>query len=358
MEHTHAVIMAGGVGSRFWPRSRKSIPKQFLRLFEKETLIQASVGRITPLVPPERIWVVANQTHRHLLIQQLPDLPQENLLLEPIGRNTAPCIGLAALHVYERDPDAIMLILPSDHLISNPDNFCRLLRQTIDLVRENRQSLVTLGIQPTYPATGYGYIQRGTQIDRQHERAFRVRAFAEKPTLEVARQFFQSGEFLWNSGIFIWYAETILNYISELMPDLYAGLLEIRRSIKEKDCDRVTERVYQALRSQSIDYGVMESASQVLVVEGDFGWSDVGGWEETWKLSAKDDQGNAGTAERITKNSENNLIESDKLVVLIGVHDLVVVDTPDALLICNRSQSQEVKWVVEKLKHEKSEKYL
>ncbi|HNT66746.1 MAG TPA: sugar phosphate nucleotidyltransferase [bacterium] len=358
MKQTHAVIMAGGFGSRFWPRSRKSIPKQFLQLIGNETLIQSSQSRIRHLLPVDRIWVVASRAHRDLLLQQLPDLPVENIIFEPTARNTAPCIGLAALHIYHRDPEAVMVVMPSDHLISDCKKFTRLLQQAVGLVHENRQALVTLGIQPSYPATGYGYIQRGEKLDNRCDNAFRVRAFAEKPNAEVARQFYHSGEFLWNSGIFTWYAETILNYIAELMPDLYAGLLEIRQSLDSGQKDQVVEQVYNRLNGQSIDYGVMENASQVLVVEGDFGWSDLGGWEETYNLSAKDENNNAGSATLIAKDSRGNLIEAEKLVALIGVEDLVVVDTPDILLICNRSRAQEVKWVVEKLRHEKSEKYL
>ncbi len=359
MKQTHAVIMAGGVGSRFWPKSRRSLPKQFLSLLDHKTMIQESATRIRPLIDPERIWVVTTQDQAHLVRQQLDWLPLENLVFEPFGKNTAPCIGLAALHIYHRDPDAAMIVMPADHLITGTDTFLKTLSRGVELIREDPSALVTIGIEPTYPATGYGYIQRGEKIANHSCQVYRVRAFAEKPVEEVALQFFQNGEFLWNSGIFSWSAQTILNYIDEFMPELYEGLEDIRSVIGTDACQQVTERVYKQIRSQSIDYGVMEHASNVLVLEGTFGWSDVGSWDEVYSICEKDKHANVLKGNVIIQDGTRNYVESVKrLIALVGVEDLVVVDSDDAVLICNRNRSQDVKCLVEKLKHGDLKRYL
>ena len=359
MDNVHAVIMAGGVGSRFWPKSRKALPKQFLSLFGKETLIQSVGNRILPLIPAERIWIVTTREQSHYIQQQLEWVRGTNILYEPVGKNTAPALGLAALHIHQHDPDALMIVLPSDHLIMYPEKFLNIIERGVSLVREHRNSLATIGIDPTYPATGYGYIQRGEKISGPENGVYTVRAFAEKPTPEIARQFFENGEFLWNSGIFIWHTETILNYIEELMPDLYHALIEIKKSFAGGSVDEVTDKVYRQIKNVSIDYGVMERASQVLVIEGQFGWSDVGSWEEVYNLSPKDEQGNVLKGPVLAKTCQNIYVEADdRIIALVGVDDLVVVDTHDALLICNRHKTQDVKWLVEKLKRENKKNIL
>jgi mannose-1-phosphate guanylyltransferase len=359
MEKTYALIMAGGVGTRFWPKSRKSLPKQYLNLLGRETLIQAVCNRLQVIVPTDRIYVVSTKNQVPLIKAQLPWLQSSHLILEPFGKNTAPCIGLAALHLVQRDPEAVMMILPSDHLVSDTDKFAQVLQDAVGLVRKNPEALATIGIEPAYPATGYGYIQRGAQLDLPSGRAFRVRAFAEKPTAEVAEQFISTGEFLWNSGMFIWRAANILHYIEDLMPDLSAGLKEIEKAIGTAKEAQVTERVYKQIHSDSIDYGIMEHASNVMVLEGNFGWSDVGSWEEVYKISAHNEEGNVVVGDPIIKNCRNCYIEAGgRVVAAIGLEDLIIVDTPDALLICRQDQSQEVKWVVEKLKHSGQQKVL
>jgi mannose-1-phosphate guanylyltransferase len=359
LPNTFAVVMAGGIGSRFWPKSRKALPKQFLALLDKETLIQATCHRLQVWLPPESIYVVATANHALRVKEQLPWLKPQNILHEPFGKNTAPCIGLAAMHLLHVSPDAVMIVLPADHHISRTDRFIKALQSAVTLVQQQPEALVTIGIDPTYPATGYGYIQRGEAFAFDHNQAFKVRAFAEKPTLEVAAQFFSSGEFLWNSGIFIWRCQAILNNIEQLMPDLYAGLMEIDQAIGKAHYDDVVERVYKQIHSDSIDYGVMEQASNVLVLEGDFGWSDVGSWDEVYNRSQKNPEGNVVLGEPILKDVSNCYIESgQRVIVVLGVNDLVIVDTDDALLICNRNKTQDVKWVVEKLKHNEKLKYL
>ena len=232
MSNTYAVIMAGGVGSRFWPKSRKSLPKQYLNLIGDETMIQMAARRLKRLVAEENVLIVTTEDQADLVKDQLPWIPEDNLIFEPFGKNTAPCIGLSAIHIKHLDPNAAMIVCPADHLISNSEKYLSILADGVKLVKSDPNSLVTIGIEPTYASTGYGYIQSGEPVAGEIKGAYKVQAFAEKPTTEVARQFFSSGEFLWNSGIFIWNVETILNYIEELMPDLYDGLLKIRKSYR------------------------------------------------------------------------------------------------------------------------------
>jgi mannose-1-phosphate guanylyltransferase len=359
MEKAYGVIMAGGVGSRFWPKSRKAFPKQYLHLLGNETMIQAVANRLLGLMPSDRIMVISTRDQQSHLASQLSWLPSTNLIYEPFGKNTAPCIGLCALHIHRQDPNALMIIMPADHLIANTEKFHQVLHSATQVVHEYGDALVTIGIEPTYPATGYGYIQRGEAIRVKKGKAFKVRAFAEKPTLEIAQQFYLSGEFLWNSGIFIWRAETILHYFEELMPELYEGLMAIKKAYDRPDFESVIEKIYKQIRSESIDYGIMEHASKVFVIEGNFGWSDVGSWEEVYNISEKDDAGNVVKGNPILKDVRNSYIEvGDRLVALVGVEDVIVVDTNDAILICKRNQSQDVKWVVEKVKHSGLQQHL
>ena len=352
MDKTFALIMAGGSGTRFWPKSRARLPKQYLKLTGKESMVQAVGRRFRQLLDDERIMVVTTKDQEALIKQHLPWLKEENLIFEPVGKNTAPCIGLSAIHIASRDPEAVMIVAPADHLIIDQEKYLHVLQNGVKLVREYPNSLVTIGIEPTYPATGYGYIQRGERIECDCGKAYRVKTFAEKPNPETAESFFASGEFLWNSGTFIWRADTILKYLDDLMPDLYDSLLKIKAVLGTPQLYPVTERVYKEIFSESIDYGVMEYASDVLVLEGNFGWSDLGSWQEVYKISPKDQDGNVIKGEPILRNVSNSYVEAgDRIVALVGVKDLVVVDTPDAILICHREHSQDVKWVVEKLKH-------
>ncbi len=340
------------------------MPKQFLALFDDKSLLQHAVERIEPLVSVQNSWIVSTRSQENLIHMQCPHIPKENTIFEPFGKNTAPCIGLAALQLFHRDPESLMIVLPSDHLIVNTQKFIDILRDGIRLAEQHRNSLLTIGIHPTFPATGYGYIQRGKEIDTdtEHRQAFKVRAFAEKPSHEIAETFFNSKEFLWNSGIFIWRTETILMYLEELMPNLYASLMEIKEALFTQKEAQVKERVYRQIRSESIDYGIMEHASEVLVLQGDFGWSDVGSWEQVYEIEKwiqNPESGNVFKGLVVDKGVNNCYVESNhRLISLLGVKDLVIIDTPDALLICNRNQTQDVKWLVEKLKHENLTQYL
>ena len=352
----YAVIMAGGIGSRFWPQSRKARPKQFVDVFGDGTLIQNTLGRLQGLVPPERCLVVTHERYVPQVRQQLPAIPSENILAEPISRNTAPCIAYAASVLHARDPEATMLVLPADHLIRNVKRFQETLAVAIEQAQQPG-ALVTLGILPTHPETGYGYIQfeRPVDFDVEDLHAFPVRTFAEKPDEETAERFIDSGDFLWNSGMFIWRADTILDQMQRHLPDVCTAF----SGIDDAADDAAVRAAYEASPRISIDYGVMERADTVFVVPSSFGWSDVGDWRAVYEASKKDALGNALHNHVILHDSSRCLVQADsRLVVLVGIHDTVVVDTEDALLICHRDSTQQVKNVVEYLHAHQLEKYV
>ncbi len=357
----YAVIMAGGKGARFWPRSRNRLPKHLLDICNERTIIQETVERIIPLTPPEKILIVTGASHARELIGQLPQITPENILIEPVGRNTAPCIGLAALVVRKRAGNAVMAVLPSDHLIADEEHFRHVLAAAADMAARG-DHLVTLGIRPTGPETGYGYIEEGKLATRERgEDIFTVKSIREKPDAELAKTFLARGGFYWNSGMFIWQAATILKEMEASLPDIYEGLLAIDKALGTPAEAKIIADAYGRFRSISIDYGVMETSKNTLVIPADFGWSDVGSWDALWEVSEKDDQGIAARNREglISVNSRNSLVYSPKkLVALVEVTDLIVVETEDALLICKRGASQEVKKVVETLEEEKREEYL
>lgn len=339
-----AVIMAGGKGTRFWPRSRDRKPKHLLDIIGEKTIIQETVDRIRPLVPPENTLIVTGASHAAELIRQLPDIPQGNIIVEPVGRNTAPCIGLAALHIRKKASDDVMLVLPSDHLIADEKKFLQILGVAAELARQG-EHLVTIGIRPTAPETGYGYIEQGgRKAEIRGEEVLEVRSVREKPDTEQARKFLEEGGFSWNSGMFVWRTSVILDAIRQWLPDLHQGLMRIEGALGSAREAAVVEEVYRNAGSISIDYGVMEKARNALVIQGDFGWSDVGSWDALWEVSRKDGKGNAARGRLIEVDSRNCLVYSPaKPVVLVGVDDLIVVETDDVLMICKRGSSQDVK---------------
>jgi len=354
-----AVIMAGGRGTRFWPRSREKMPKHLLDIQSEKSLIRETVDRIRPLVSPERTLIVTGRSHAVELIRLLPEIPSENIIIEPVGRNTAPCIGLAALHIQKRAGDAVMLVLPSDHRIAAEAQFRHVL-EAAAVAAASQEALLTIGIEPTGPATGYGYLEAGELVSTDGDLQIRrVKSIREKPDLATAGEFLEKGGFLWNSGMFIWKASTILSEIARFLPDVYQGLTEIQPVLGGEGEDAVIERVYPSLPSVSIDYGVMEKAKNVLVLPGDFGWSDLGSWDALWEESPKDEDGNVVRGRFIGIDSGDSLVYSpEKLVALVGVRDIFVVETKDALLICRRERSQDVRRVVEKLEKEGLAEYL
>ncbi|MDH4069962.1 MAG: sugar phosphate nucleotidyltransferase [Ignavibacteria bacterium] len=361
MPETYAVIMAGGVGARFWPRSREKSPKQLLEIAGKGTMIQHSVKRLEGFISPEKMFVVTNKHQRSLVIKQLPDIPEENILVEPVGRNTAPCIGLAALHVRKRDPSAVMVVLPADHMIQNSGEFVRVLSLAADVASRSK-GLLTIGIKATHPETGYGYIQYSQKTSENpyaSEGIFRVKTFAEKPNLQTAERFLASGDFVWNSGMFVWSAEAILLEMERCLPDLHRELGKIDQSIESSSYQSTLETVYGMIRGISIDYGVMEKAEDVYVIPAEFGWNDIGSWDEVYRISGKDDNGNSVTGRVIQTDTTNSLIYTeDRLIATVGVEGLIVIDTGDAILVCKRGKSQDVKEISDFLRRKKMTEYL
>lgn len=354
----YTVIMAGGIGSRFWPMSRQARPKQFLNVLGNATLIQNTMARMQGLVPPEHTFVVTHERYVEQTRDQLPTIPEENILAEPIARNTAPCIAFAAVTLLKRDPDATMIVVPADHVIGNVRRFQDVLRVAVDKAQEEG-ALVTVGIKPTHPATGYGYVQvnHSGEIDFEDLSPYPVRTFAEKPDEATAERFLDSGDFLWNSGMFIWRADTILNRIEQYLPDAYRAFVPLLEN-RNGHVDAVRQAYEQSPRI-SIDYGVMERADKVFVVPGDFGWSDVGDWRAVYDLSEKDQHGNVLHNHALVHDASRCYVQAgDRLVVLVGVHDLAVVDTEDALLICHRASTQRVKNVVDYLHAHNLEAYV
>lgn len=358
----YAVIMAGGVGSRFWPRSREKNPKQLLEIVGEGTMIQNTVKRLNGFVEDKNIFVVTNKLQKNAIVKQLPNVPIENIIVEPVGRNTAPCIGLAALFVDRLDPKGIMIVLPADHIIANEKEFIRVLK-TASQVALTTSALVTIGINPTHPETGYGYIQAKDRSEESHsvniDGVYEVKTFAEKPNYATAVKFLESGDFYWNSGMFIWRVDAILSELSRSLPDLYTHLKNLQPSIGTSLFDQNLETTYGMIRGISIDYGVMEKAERVYVVKGDFGWNDLGSWDEVNRISPKDEQGNFIQGKVITINSKNTYVHTaDKLIATVGVEDLIVINTPDALLICKKGDSQNVKEVVDHLRRKQMNEYL
>jgi mannose-1-phosphate guanylyltransferase len=357
-----AVIMAGGVGTRFWPRSREKSPKQLLEILGRGTMIQNTVKRLEGSIDMRDVFVVTNRVQKGLIHRQLDSVPEENIIVEPVGRNTAACIGLAALHVRRIDPAAIMVVLPADHIIQDTAEFNRVIAVAAETAASSG-SLLTIGITPTHPETGYGYIQvfneDGAHNPYFRKGVFKVKTFAEKPNLQTAERFLASGDFLWNSGMFVWRVDSILREIERCLPDLHSELKKIDKTIGAPTYQATLDLVYGLIRGISIDYGVMEKAEKVYVIPGEFGWSDIGSWDEVYRLSGKDDSGNSITGTVIQRDTTNSYIYSPtKIVATVGVSDLIIVNTEDALLICKRGQSQDVKEISDYLRRKQMNEFL
>ncbi len=344
LPHAWAVIMAGGAGTRFWPLSRQARPKQLLALAGERSLLGETVARISPLIPAERVIVV---TAAHLVDAtraELPDVPEENFLAEPAPRNTAPCVGWAAVTIRHRDPKAILAVLAADHFVADLAEYQRCLRTALAVARTG--SLVTLGMKPTRPETGYGYLKVGKKLE---DGSHRVDEFVEKPDLARAKRFSKSAKYLWNSGQFFFTVDAVLEEIATSLPALSEGLTELTHARSEADA---VAAIFRQLPSISIDHGVMENAKDVRVIPSDFGWSDVGSWTTAWELGEKDaDQNAISGADAVLEDARGNYVRAPagKIVALIGVDDLVVVDTGDALLIVPRDRAQDVKMAVTSL---------
>jgi mannose-1-phosphate guanylyltransferase len=360
-EHLYAVIMAGGVGSRLWPRSRSAQPKQFLDLLGPQTMLQETVERMDPLIPPERVLVVVSEAHAGTVRAQVPGLPVENILLEPGPRGTAPCIGLAAAILRQRDPRATMAVCPADHLIPDAVGFQQAIAAAAQLAQD--EYLVTLGITPDHPTTGYGYIQRGAALGEVNGLpTFQVRRFTEKPDAETAQRFVDSGEYYWNGGIFVWRASTILGEMATLLPRLHAELQPVAGAWDSDRRAEVLAAAWDRVPRTTIDYGIMEKAARVAVVPVDIGWNDVGSWATLSGLVQGDDQGNVvhGKGQPLLLDTSDTYVytSTGRLVATVGLEDFVVVDTPDALLICPKDRAQAVRDAVKRLKEDGLDEYL
>ena len=373
----YCVIMAGGSGTRFWPESRTSRPKQLLRLVGQQTMLRETFERLTGLVPPERVLAATSRDLAPAVAAELPELPAGSILAEPCKRNTAPCIGLAAFELLRRDPDAVMAVLPADHVISPADGFRRAVALADSLVVQAPQYLITFGIRPSYPAEIFGYIERGPLANQllphaQGESAaalpareklplvYKVVKFREKPSADVARQFLAAGNYYWNSGIFVWKASTILELLRRHQPALYAHLERIDGAAGKPRYMEVLEREFAAMEAISIDYAVMEHAADVLVIEAPFDWDDVGSWQAMARLRGADANGNTVVGRHLGIDTLGTIVRTseDHLVVTIGLRDCVVVHTPDATLVADKHQEESVRKVVQMLQQRGWTQYL
>ncbi|MCL5020895.1 MAG: sugar phosphate nucleotidyltransferase [Bacteroidetes bacterium] len=345
----YAVIMAGGVGSRFWPKSRETMPKQFQSLFGDKSLYRRTYERISNIVAAENVLVVTNEVQRDIAVEQLPDFPEKNVIAEPFGRNTAPCIAVAASAVSSMSEDGVMVVLPSDHLISEEEHYISQLKDAIRLA-DKEHALVTLGIKPTHPERGFGYIHYDVNTDNQDIKMHggrKVLEFKEKPDQATAAQYLQKGDYLWNSGMFIWRIDVILDELRKNLTHFGDFWQPLRDSFGSKDFATVLKEFYLRVESISVDYAVMERAKNVLTIPSNFTWSDVGSWDEAYRLNDRDGAGNSYKGNIVGIQSKNNYVwAQDRLFALVGVEDLIVVEAKDAVLICKRGKSQQVKEIV------------
>ncbi|MFP6626646.1 MAG: mannose-1-phosphate guanylyltransferase [Deltaproteobacteria bacterium] len=357
--HRYAVIIAGGAGSRFWPLSRKQRPKQFLNLVGNASMLAQTVARLGRSVLPQNILVSTGRYYRKAVMEALPWLPAASVLGEPVGRNTAPCIGWAALELLHRDPQAVMAVLPADHVIGRPGEFRRLLLDGFSLA-ETSGALVTFGIKPDQAATGYGYIKAGGSIAGT-EGARKVAGFYEKPTIAKATRYLKNGNYYWNSGMFVWRADRIIEEINVHAPPLGRALARLEKQRRRgRIPQKALQNLYPRMPNISVDYAIMEKASRVAVIPAELDWSDVGSWDVVGSLWPRDKAGNARRGGVVVAvDSRNNVIESRaRVVALVGVEGLAIVDTGDALLVCRRDRSQDVRQVVERLRKDGLEELL
>ena len=358
-KHHYVAIMAGGIGSRFWPMSRTDYPKQFLDILGiGKSLIRQTFDRYARFIPLENIYVVTSQEYMDIVKKQLPDIPHENVLGEPSKKNTAPCVAYISFKLLQKDPEASLIVAPADHLILEEKKFITTCEKALGFVN-HMNALVTLGIQPSYPNTGYGYIQHDTT--EAVPGVYKVKTFTEKPNLELAKTFITSGDFLWNAGIFVWQVKRVATAFEKHLPEMYELFAAEKEKFNTPQEKEAIEAIYPLCTNISIDFGVMEKADNVFVIPSSFGWSDLGTWNSAWETMEKDYFGNAVAGKNVMVVDANNCVvhvPDNKLVLLQGLQDYIVVDTKDVLLICKREKEQEIKEYVAEIKRNKGDKYL
>ena len=358
-KHHYVAIMAGGIGSRFWPMSRTAYPKQFLDVLNTgKTLIQWTYERYTQFIPLENIYIVTSEEYVSIVEKQLPNLPKENILAEPSKKNTAPCIAYISFKLAQKDPQATFVVAPSDHLILEQENFQKIVEQSLDFV-SHIKALATLGIKPTNPNTGYGYIQyEGLEVSKG---VYKVKTFTEKPTQEIAESFIASGDFLWNAGIFAWKASTIIAAFEKYQPEMFELFDGEKANFNTPAEKQSIQKIYPQCVNISIDIAIMEKADNVYVIPASFGWSDLGTWNSAYEIMEKDYFANAVASDNvIVIDATKCMINApkDKLVVVQGLDDFIVVDTKDVLLICSKEKEQSIKEYVAEVKRHKGDKYI
>jgi len=346
----YAVVMGGGKGTRFWPKSTQSKPKQFLRIAGDSSMLQQTVARLKPVIPSKNILFIGNKSHLKLAHKDLKSLPLKNIISEPVGRNTAPCLGLASILLYSRDKNATVVALPADHVISNVKKFQTIIKRSLSLASKT-DAIITIGIKPNHPHTGYGYIEHG-KVYKNSKQFFHVKRFVEKPSHAKARMYLKKGTFYWNSGIFVFRAALMLKLFQEHQPVLYRHLIKVGNSIGTRAEKSVINREFPKMQSISIDYAIMEKVSNILMTGGDFGWNDVGTWASLDEILKKDSKGNVRSGDVMLINSSNNVVDaSDRTVTLLDVDDLIVVQTDKNILVTKKSSAQRIRNVVDVLKN-------
>ena len=360
MNKNHYVaIMAGGIGSRFWPMSRTDFPKQFLDILNTgRTLIQGTYDRFAKFIPAENIYVVTSDQYKNIVAEQLPEIPVQNILCEPSRKNTAPCVAYISHKLLQLNPNANLICAPADHIILEPENFKKVCLDALHFTA-NIKALVTLGIKPTHPNTGYGYIQYEPQA--VSENVYKVKTFTEKPDLELAKTFLASGDFLWNAGIFVWQVKNIVAAFEKLLPELNELFEAEKTTFNTATEQEAIDRIYPQCVNISIDYGIMEKADNVYIIPSSFGWSDLGTWGSAYDNLAKDYLENAVAGDNVVViDATKNMVHADnkKLVLLQGLDDFIVVDTKDVLMICKKDKEQEIKEYVAEIKRSKGDKFL
>lgn len=351
--------MAGGSGTRFWPRSKVAKPKQYLNIFGDDSLLQSTIKRFSTFTETENIYIVSGKSQAKVLEEQTSMLPINNLIYEPVGKNTLPCIGLAAMFAEKENPDGIMVVSPSDHLIENDELF----KDTVFAaakIADEKNGIVTIGITPTYPATGYGYVQTAENITGSEKISqFKVERFVEKPDEETASKYLKEGGFYWNSGLFVFKVSVFLDAVKEFAPDLYSDLRKIQADLGNPSYDQTLDTIYRAVESISVDYGIMEHAKNIYLLEGNFDWNDLGSWESVYLADEKDENGNAGSGESMFLETKNSYVYSEKgLVAVVGLEDVIVVQDGDTTLVCKRENAEDIKKIVDQLKSENKNQYL